>query len=163
MAIEESNGVEKEILLYLSQTKETNLTDLASSIKRSISNTYKIVDNLVEEDIVEDDYKRDKKGGLNLKERCIRLKKDKIKIKVTYKSFVNQQKWGLAYLVGILGLSVVLQNYLLVLGALIYAIVEFIKNAIDFQKDPDYRKVLKDVSIKPEEKCSEKAIETGNI
>ena len=125
---------------------------MSNSIGRSLSNTYKVIEKLSEEEIVVDDYKRDK-GGINLRERIIRLNKDKVKIKTTYKHFISQQRFVVGFLIGILALSVALNSYLLIAGALIFALSEFIKNAWDFRKDPDYRQVLKDVVKKPEEPC----------
>jgi Ca2+-dependent lipid-binding protein len=162
MVYEECSGVEKEILIHLSTIKETNLSDLSSSTGRSLSNTYKIVEKLVEQDILTDDYKHDK-GGIKLNERIIRLKKDKVKIKTTYKHFITQQVFVIVFLLGIMVLSFLLGTYLLISGALIFALLEFIKNAWDFRKDPDYRQVLKDVVKKTQEEACEKPSESSII
>jgi hypothetical protein len=149
MVLEECGGVEKEVLIHLSSIKETNLSDLSNSIGRSLSNTYKVVEKLVDEDIISDDYKRDK-NGINLKERIIRVNRDRVKIKTTYRSFIRQQVYMLVCLAAILTISIIADIFLVFAGSTILALLLFLKNAWDFKKDPDYRQVLKEVIKKSE-------------
>jgi Ca2+-dependent lipid-binding protein len=156
--MEESFGVEKEVILRLSKVKETNLSDLASSINRDKGLISKIIDKLAEQGVIEEDFKH-QDGKLCLNSRMIKLKRERVKIKNTYERFVKEQQYTLATLFFVGVFSFFLKSIAFFLGSVMTVTALVIKNLIIFRKDSDYRGVFKEVVKKAEKKETE----TGDI